>query len=107
MFLRRTGGVAVTRELIDHVLNLAQLRNVTIQVMPLVRASHAGLHGPIRLLETPENKWFVYNEGQASGHLITDSKAISVLQRRYARMRSQALTILDSMSLLQRMRGDL
>jgi hypothetical protein len=30
-----------------------------------------------------------------------------MLQMRYARMRSQALTLNDSMSLLQRMRGDL
>ncbi|MEU9286607.1 helix-turn-helix transcriptional regulator [Streptomyces sp. NPDC048275] len=107
LFLRRTGGVQVTRELIDHVLKIAQLRHVEIQIMPLVRESHAGLHGPIRLSETPENKWFAYNEGQESGQLISDPKVVSVLQRRYARMRSQALTIRDSVSLLERMRGDL
>ncbi|MFG2131716.1 Scr1 family TA system antitoxin-like transcriptional regulator [Streptomyces sp. NPDC048751] len=104
---RRTGGSEVTRELIDHMLEVAELRNIEVQVMPLVRESHAGLHGPIRLLETPENKWFAYNEGQESGQLITDRKVISTLQARYARMRSQALTIQDSLSLLQRMRGDL
>jgi transcriptional regulator with XRE-family HTH domain len=107
LFLRGTGGAEVTRELIDHVLEISQLRNVDIQVMPLVQASHSGLQGPIRLSETPENRWFAYNEGQESGQLISDSKVVSVLQRRYARMRSQALTIQDSVSLLQRMRGDL
>lgn len=107
LFLRRTGGVEVTRELIDHVLEVAELRNVEIQVMPLVRETHAGLHGPMQLLETPENQWHGYNEGQESGQLISDPKVISVLQRRYARMRSQALTLEDSMSLLQRMRGAL
>lgn len=107
LFLRRTGGTAVTRDLIDQVLETAELRNVEVQVMPLVRTSHSGLQGPIRLLETPENKWFAYNEGQESGQLLTDAKVVSVLQRRYARMRSQALTLQDSMSLLQRMRGDL
>ncbi|MGW0826678.1 helix-turn-helix domain-containing protein [Streptomyces sp. NPDC002845] len=107
LFLRRTGGVDVTRELIDHVLEIAELRNVEIQIMPLVRESHAGLDGPMRLLETPENKWFAYCEGQRGGLLVSDSKEISVLQRRYARMRSQALTLEDSVSLLQRMRGEL
>ncbi|MGW1724483.1 helix-turn-helix domain-containing protein [Streptomyces sp. NPDC002306] len=107
LFLRRTGGRAVTRQLVDHVLGCAELRNVEIQVMPLVQESHAGLQGPIRLLETPENQWFAYNEGQESGQLITDRKVVSVLQARYARMRSQALTIQDSLSLLRRMRGDL
>jgi hypothetical protein len=107
LFLRRTGGADITRELIDHVLEIAKLRNVEIQIMPLVQESHAGLAGPIQLLETPENAWFAYIEGQESGQLITDRKVVSVLQSRYARMRSQALTPTDSTSLLQRMRGDL
>ncbi|MEU6381248.1 helix-turn-helix transcriptional regulator [Streptomyces sp. NPDC046909] len=104
---RRTGGAAATRELIDHLLEISELRNVEIQVMPLVSESHAGLHGPIRLAETSQNQWFAYNEGQLSGVLISDLKVLSALQLRYARMRSQALTISDSVSLLQRMRGDL
>jgi transcriptional regulator with XRE-family HTH domain len=107
LFLRRTGGVEVTRRLIDHVLEVAELRNVEVQIMPLVRQSHAGLQGPIRLAETRENKWFAYLEGQESGLLISDVKLVSVLQQRYARMRSQALAIPESVSLLQRMRGDL
>jgi transcriptional regulator with XRE-family HTH domain len=107
LFLRRTGGVEATRGLIDHVLSVGKLRNVEIQVMPLVKVSHAGLQGPIRLAETPKHKWFGYNEGQESGQLITDPKVLSVLQARYARMRSQALTLEDSVSLLQRMRGNL
>ncbi|MFF7166730.1 helix-turn-helix domain-containing protein [Streptomyces sp. NPDC008086] len=107
LFLRRTGGAEVTRGLVDHVLEIAELRNVELQVMPLVQESHAGLQGPMRLLETPDNKWFAYCEGQESGQLISDRKLVSVLQSRYARMRSQALTPKDSKSLLQRMRGDL
>ncbi|MER6343899.1 helix-turn-helix domain-containing protein [Streptomyces sp. NPDC001595] len=107
LFRRRTGGVEVTRGLIDHVLGIAKLRNVEMQVMPPVRETHAGLDGPMQLLETPENKWFGYCEGQRGGLLISDPKEVSVLQRRYASMRSQALTPEDSMSLLQRMRGEL
>ncbi|MFD6997967.1 Scr1 family TA system antitoxin-like transcriptional regulator [Streptomyces sp. NPDC059340] len=107
LFLRRTGGVQATRELIDHVLEIAQLRNVELQVMPVVRESHAGLHGPMQFLETPENKWFAYTEAPMSGQLISDPKVVSVLQRRYARMRAQALSLEDSVSLLERMRGAL
>jgi transcriptional regulator with XRE-family HTH domain len=107
LFLRRTGGVEVARGLIDHVLGVAERRNIEVQVMPQVRETHAGLDGPMQLLETPENRWFAYCEGQRGGLFITDPKESSVLQRRYARMRSQALTLEDSLSLLQRMRGDL
>ncbi|MFJ8544996.1 Scr1 family TA system antitoxin-like transcriptional regulator [Streptomyces sp. NPDC093586] len=107
LFLRRTGGVEVTRELIDHVLELAELRNVEVQVMPLVRNAHAGMAGPMQLLETPEARWLAYNEGQRGGMFISDRKEVSVLQMRYARMRSQALSLDDSLGLLQQMRGAL
>ncbi|MFD5659938.1 helix-turn-helix domain-containing protein [Streptomyces hirsutus] len=106
LFLRRTGGVEATRGLIEHVLELAELRNVEVQVMPVVREKHAGLHGPMRLLETSDNKWFAYCEGQESGQLTREPKVVSTLQMRYARMRSQAMPMEESVGLLQRMRGD-
>jgi hypothetical protein len=75
--------------------------------MPQERKTHAGLDGPMQLLETPDNRRFAYCEGQESGQLIADPKVVSMLQMRYARMRSQALTLEDSVSLLQRRRGAL
>ncbi|HEX5598292.1 MAG TPA: DUF5753 domain-containing protein, partial [Micromonosporaceae bacterium] len=105
---RYTGGEEVTRELLDHLLGVVERHwNVEVQVMPLRRPVHAGLDGPLQLLETPENQWFAYSEGQKNGRLITDRKEISVLQQRYAKLRSQALTPEDSVSLLKRMRGTL
>ncbi|WP_413756879.1 helix-turn-helix domain-containing protein [Streptomyces sp. MMBL 11-3] len=105
LFLRRTGGAEVTRALIDHVLQLAELRNVEVQVMPQVQEDHAGLHGPMQLLETPENRFLGYCEGQETGQFIPDPKVVSTLQMRYARMRSQAFSLSDSRALLERMRG--
>ncbi|MFJ4421678.1 helix-turn-helix domain-containing protein [Streptomyces bobili] len=107
LLLRRTGGVEVTRELVGNLLEMGNLRNVEIQLMPTVRESHAGLDGPVQLLETPANKWFGYCEGQRGGLLVSDPKEVSILHMRYARMRSQALTLQDSTSLLRQMRGDL
>ncbi|WP_030414799.1 helix-turn-helix domain-containing protein [Streptomyces sp. NRRL S-1448] len=107
LFLRRTGGTEVTRQLIDHVLEICQLRNVDILVMPLVQEKHAGLGGPMRLLETPDNEWFGYCEGQRGGLFISDPKELSILQMRYARLLSQALTPKDSRSLLEQIRGAL
>ncbi|MEU1328453.1 helix-turn-helix transcriptional regulator [Streptomyces sp. NPDC005865] len=105
IFLRRTGGVETARELIDHVLDLAASRNVELQIMPLKRGVHSGLNGPIQLLETPDNRWFGYCEGQENGQFISDPKVISTLQMRYAKLRTQALTPEDSADLLERLRG--
>lgn len=107
LFLRRTGGVEVTRGLLDHVVLVAEQRNVEIQVMPLAHGAHAGLAGPMQLLETPEHRWFAYNEAQRGGIFVSEPKELSVLQKRYARMRSQALGLEDSKALLERMRGAL
>lgn len=107
LFLRRVGGTAVTRQLLDHVLEIAEMRNVEVQVMPLVRDAHAGMAGPMQLLGTPDSRWFAYNEAQRSGLFVSDPKEVTILQMRYARMRSQALCLDDSASLLHRMRGAL
>ncbi|MEU0702859.1 helix-turn-helix transcriptional regulator [Streptomyces bacillaris] len=105
---RCTGGKDVTRELLDHLVELVERNwNVELQVMPTVRVSHAGLDGPLQLAETPEHRWFGYSEGQKNGRLIADLKEISVLQQRYAKLRSQALTPEESLGLLKRMRGAL
>lgn len=105
---RHTGGETVTRELYDHLVDVAERHwNVEFQLMPLRQPVHAGLDGPLQLAETPENRWFGYSEGQKNGRLITDPKEISVLQQRYAKMRSQALTPEDSLGLLKRLRGAL
>ncbi|MGW5350196.1 helix-turn-helix domain-containing protein [Streptomyces sp. NPDC004031] len=105
--LRRTGGREVTLELVDHLLKVSQQRNIEIQVLPLAAGVHPGLTGPIVMLETSENRWLAYSEGQETGQLITDSKVVSILQQRYAKLRSQALTPEESKGLLLRLRGEL
>ncbi|MGW1181325.1 helix-turn-helix domain-containing protein [Streptomyces drozdowiczii] len=105
---RHTGGEAVTRELLDHLIELIESHwNVEFQVMPLRRPTHAGLDGPLQLAETPEHRWYGYSEGQNNGRLISDPKEISVLHQRCAKLRSQALNPEDSLGLLKRMRGAL
>ncbi|MFF0681834.1 Scr1 family TA system antitoxin-like transcriptional regulator [Streptomyces tendae] len=108
VLVRDTGGAEVTRGLLDRVVGVVERHwNVEVQVMPLRQPVHAGMDGPLQLLETPENEWFGYSEGQENGRLITARKEISILQQRYAKLRSQALTPADSLSLLKRMRGAL
>jgi transcriptional regulator with XRE-family HTH domain len=104
---RCTGGVEVTRMQIAHLLACAELRNVELQVMPTRQEWHAGLDGPLYLAETQENQWFGYFEGQRGSYFIPDRKEVSVLLQRYGKMRSQALSHQESVSLLERMRGTL
>ncbi|MGW2669838.1 helix-turn-helix domain-containing protein [Streptomyces sp. NPDC001272] len=107
VILRQTGGPDVTRELIDHLLEVAVLPNVDLQIMPLVSPHHAGLGGAFQLLETEDHEWAGYSEGQQSGRVLHDPKDVSLLHQRYAKLRMQALNPADSMGLLMRLRGSL
>ncbi|MCX4716528.1 helix-turn-helix domain-containing protein [Streptomyces virginiae] len=104
---RGTGGPDVMRELLDSLLERSLRFNVKLQIMPRYQPDHAGFDGPLRLLETQDNKWFGYAEGQRGGMLIADPKEVSIMLQRYAKLRSQALTSEDSRSLLKQLRGAL
>ncbi|WP_395364701.1 Scr1 family TA system antitoxin-like transcriptional regulator [Streptomyces sp. YH02] len=104
---RQVADPEVMREQLDHILALGERRNIDIQVMAQSRGYHAGLGGPLCLLETEENAWYAYSEGQGTGQLISDPKVVSILQQRYARMRAQALSPEESVSLLREIRGAL
>jgi transcriptional regulator with XRE-family HTH domain len=104
---RRLGGASVTRELIDHLLDVGARTNVEIQVMPLVQEDHAGFEGEMYLAESPDNRWFGYTEGHRSSALITAPSDVSALLQRYGKLRSQALDCRATVSLLEQMRGAL
>lgn len=104
---RQVATPEVMREQIDHILALSERRNIDIQIMPLSRGHHAGLDGPLCLLETEDNTWYAYSEGQGTGQLTSDPKEVSIFQQRYARMRAQALSVEATVSLLREIRGAL
>jgi hypothetical protein len=74
--------------------------------MPLNRTSHAGDAGPFILLETPDHQHLAYTESQRGSQWVSDSDEVSILARKYAMLRTQALTIEDSRSLLDRLVGE-
>ncbi|MFB7396196.1 Scr1 family TA system antitoxin-like transcriptional regulator [Streptomyces sp. NPDC056191] len=104
---RQVATPEVVREQIDNIIELGERRNIDIQIMPRSRGHHAGLDGPLCLLETGENTWYAYSEGQGTGQLISDPKVVSVLHQRYARMRTQALSVEATVGLLREIRGAL
>jgi hypothetical protein len=91
---------------LDHILAFAALRNVSVQIMPTDSRWHAGLDGPLRVLETSDCRRLAYAEGQENGRLIADPKEVAVLHQRYATLRSHALNSHDSVGLLERIRGE-
>lgn len=93
-------------EQLRHLYELAQLRGVCLQVLPLSSTAHAGLDGSFTLLETPDHQHVAYTETQRGSQLITDRNEVSILAQRYAMLRAQALTPEETLRLLARLLGE-
>lgn len=102
----RLGGSGVLREQLRHLRDLLDLPGLTVQIMPLGREAHAALDGPFVLLETPEHEHLAYTETQRGSQLISDADEVSILSRRYAMLRTQALNPEETGSLLDRLLGE-
>ncbi|MFE2061973.1 Scr1 family TA system antitoxin-like transcriptional regulator [Streptomyces sp. NPDC059467] len=103
---RPLGGAEVHREQLEQLLKLGQLRNVELQVMPTNLREHAGMGGPFVLL-TPKGKVQLgYTEAQNSSRLITDPEEVRILAARYGSIRAQALTMRESIALIEDLLGE-
>ncbi|MFE0642166.1 Scr1 family TA system antitoxin-like transcriptional regulator [Streptomyces sp. NPDC058877] len=99
------GGREVLREQLRHLRLMAERPFLSLQVVPKARTRHAGLAGPMVLLETPDHEHVAYIEGQRVSFLIDDPDEVGLLQAKYGMLRSQALTPEDTMGLLERLAG--
>ncbi|MEV5785632.1 helix-turn-helix transcriptional regulator [Streptomyces sp. NPDC052287] len=100
--LRPIGGRLVLRRQLERLLEVGQLRNVEIQVMPLDREDNAGLGGPFHLLRLKEGSTVGHNEVQLISRLISDPKEIQILELRYGIIRAQALAPRESLTFIEK-----
>ncbi|MEU6991541.1 DUF5753 domain-containing protein [Streptomyces sp. NPDC046465] len=99
---RPLGGKPVLKEQLHNMVEFGELRNITIQIMPHDRRTHAGLMGPMILLETGEHQQVAYIEGHQGGYFVTEQPDLGNLQGKYGILRSQALAPEDSAQLIER-----
>ncbi|GAA2082159.1 helix-turn-helix transcriptional regulator [Streptomyces albiaxialis] len=103
---RPIGGRDVLRAQLSHLRECADLPFLGLQIMPTGRESHAGLTGPMVLLETPDHDHLAYIEGQLVSHLLEDPDDVSVLMQKYGMLRAQALSPEESKRLLETRLGE-
>ncbi|WP_237330289.1 helix-turn-helix domain-containing protein [Streptomyces sp. BA2] len=104
--LDHLGGDEVYIEQLRCLRESAALPGVALQVMPVGRSFHAGLSGPFTLIETPDHQRLGYTEAQRGSQLIADPDEVSILERKYAMLRSQALNPEETRALLDRLLGE-
>ncbi|MFF2353816.1 DUF5753 domain-containing protein [Kitasatospora sp. NPDC058115] len=93
------GGPAVMRRQMQHLLNVARLPNISIQVAPFA-GRHTVIKTSMVLLEMPDGRNWVYSESLDRGHL-SDAPAIVAAHRRgYDLLRGEVLSVRESLELI-------
>ncbi|WP_461028824.1 helix-turn-helix domain-containing protein [Streptomyces sparsus] len=106
VLMDQLGGTEVWREMMRHLRTSCGTPGVTVQIMPFGRHTHAGLAGPFVLLETPDHEHLAYMETQRGSQLVSEPDEVSILARKYAMLRTQALNSEESRDLLDRLLGE-
>ncbi|WP_336054510.1 helix-turn-helix domain-containing protein [Streptomyces sp. CA2R101] len=103
---RPLGGTMVLRRQLERLLEVGQLRNVTIQIMPTAREQHAGMQGETQVLKFGNGSAMGRSEGAFAGRAVSDPKQLRILELRYGMIRAQALTPEESRAYIERVRGE-
>jgi transcriptional regulator with XRE-family HTH domain len=106
---RPVGGHAVMRRQLDRVMELSDLRNVTIQVMPFDAGGHAGAGGSFTMLrflaeEVPD---IVYIEQLTSALYLDKREDVDHYLEVLDSLGTEALPPDESLSLIAKIRDDL
>jgi transcriptional regulator with XRE-family HTH domain len=103
---RQVGGTMVWRQQLEHLLEVAQLRNVTLQVMPTDSGAHPGLSGKIEVLKFEDGTAVGRSDGAFNGRPTSDPKQLRILELRYSTIRAQALTPRESLAFIEHLLGE-
>ncbi|MFD8827114.1 helix-turn-helix domain-containing protein [Streptomyces sp. NPDC059605] len=103
---RPIGGRMEWRLQLERLLEIGQLRNVTLQVMPTHREAHPGMDGDISVLKFKDGSAVGCSHGAFGGRRVTDPKQLRILELRYGTIRAEALTPRETLALIERMLGE-
>ncbi|MGW2448775.1 helix-turn-helix domain-containing protein [Streptomyces sp. NPDC001675] len=102
---RPLGGRKVLRRQLAHLLEVAELRQVELQVMPMDREEHAGVDGSIEVLKFADGSAVGRSPVVANGRPVGEPRQLRILELRYGIIRAQALTPRESTTFLEKLLG--
>ncbi|WP_424640833.1 helix-turn-helix domain-containing protein [Embleya sp. AB8] len=85
-----------------HLLEVGELSNVVLEVVPMDCGLHPCMDGPFVLLSIPGRGECAYAaDGMVEGQMITEGHVVAEMQRRYDLLRAEALSPSRSQRLLR------
>jgi transcriptional regulator with XRE-family HTH domain len=106
---RPVGGRAVMREQLSHLVEAANLPNVTLQVLPFAAGAHAGMDGTFTILlyDEPEGKNLVFVSNAAGGLFLEKDEELHRYAFVFDHLRASALAPDEAVSLIAGMAKEL
>ncbi|MGW1592277.1 helix-turn-helix domain-containing protein [Streptomyces sp. NPDC002343] len=104
---RPYGGKMVLRRQLEYLLEMAELRNVTLQVMPTDCEENPGASGLVEVLKFADGTAIGRSDGAFNGRPVSNPKDLRILELRYGMIRSQALPPRKSRDFIEKALGRL
>jgi transcriptional regulator with XRE-family HTH domain len=101
---KKVGGPKVMRDQIMHIIHVAKsMRNVTVQLVPDSRGSHAGMDGPFEILRFPQDTLsdIVHVEGRSGQLFLTRKQDLEMFSEMLDYLRASAASPDESTALLE------
>ncbi|GDY76293.1 hypothetical protein SAV31267_057780 [Streptomyces avermitilis] len=98
--------MVLSRQL-EHLLEVARLPNVELQVMPTARAEHPGTGGRIQVLKFADGTGAGRTDDEFGGRPVSDPRQLRILELRYGIIRAQALSPGESLDFIEQALGEL
>ncbi|MFD5897945.1 helix-turn-helix domain-containing protein [Streptomyces sp. NPDC060366] len=103
---RPVGGKMVLRRQLQHLLQVGQLRNVEIQVMPTAHGDHPGTSGRIQVLKFGDGTSVGRTDEEFGGRPVSDPRQLRILELRYGIIRAEALNARESQAFIEEALGE-
>lgn len=106
---RLVGGKAVMREQIEHLVEVGQRRNVTLQLLPFAQGEHASMLGAFKVLEfpDPQDPDVVYVEEQTGSLYVEKAEEVRRYNLIFDHLREKAISNTESLTVLTQAAKDL
>lgn len=101
LLCRETGGSAVLKEQLIHLLQLSDRPNVDIRILPFVAGSHASPEGPFLIFEMSGPYPTAAYVDTPVGGIYVETESVRRLMLRYDRIRQRSLDSSQSIKLIE------
>ncbi|MFJ8402648.1 helix-turn-helix domain-containing protein [Streptomyces microflavus] len=98
---RQVGSAKVWEAQLEHLIAIAQLPMVTLQVLPLTAGAHHLMDGSLTLMWQEDGSAVAYMEGNQCSELLEDPTEVTLARLSYDRGRDLALPPPDSIAFIR------